>query len=42
MIAPSAYERIKELRQDILAIADIDGAPLFDEYNTWLSTEQGK
>ncbi|MDO4560980.1 MAG: rhodanese-like domain-containing protein [bacterium] len=40
MIAPGAYERLKELRPDIPAIAYIDGAPLFDEYNSWLSKER--
>lgn len=33
VIVPGAYRRLKELRPDILEIAYIAGAPLFDEYN---------
>lgn len=38
MIVPGAYERVKELRPDIPEISYLDGTPLFDEYNEWLSS----
>lgn len=41
MIVPGACERLAALRPDITELSYIDGAPLFDEYNEWL-TERGK
>lgn len=40
MIVPGAYELVLELRQDIPEIAYINGAPLFGEYNAWISEQQ--
>lgn len=37
VIVPGAYLQLKELRPDIPEISYIAGAPLFDDYNDWLS-----
>lgn len=42
MIVPGAYRTLKELRSDIPAISYIDGAPLFDEYNTWKNEQENE
>lgn len=42
MIVPGAYRSLKELRSDIPAISYIDGAPLFDEYNSWKNEQEHK
>ena len=42
MIVPGAYERVLELRDDIPQIAYIDGAPLFQEYNEWKRSQDGR
>lgn len=39
MIVPEAYERMRELRPDVPEISYIDGSPLFDDYNVWLSKQ---
>ena len=41
-IVPGAYRSLKELRSDIPAISYIDGAPLFDEYNSWKNEQEHK
>lgn len=39
MIVPGAYRRVLEFRPDIPEIAYIDDAPMFDEYNEWLASQ---
>ena len=35
MIVPAAYATLAKVRADIPEVAYIDGAPLFEEYNSW-------
>lgn len=40
MVVPNAYRVLIERRKDIKELSYIDGAPLFDLYNTWIDEQQ--
>lgn len=40
MVAPRAYELLKELDIDVVQLSYIAGPPLFREYNEWISKQK--
>ena len=40
MIVPGAYRTLKQLRPDISEIYYIDGKPLFEAYNEWITSQE--
>lgn len=40
MVVPTAYRMLLEKRSDLKEVSYIDGAPLFDEYNTWKRSQE--